>query len=94
MGLIYGQMGRKGLEGIENARPRIAAAIEGLLHEWTQQELDLRSIPWYIRIGRVYRASPEGTDCTRDHECNSGQVRGASGLYRRDGTQRQIPHKQ
>ena len=37
VGLIYRQMGplREGLEGIDNVGPRPAAAIEGLLHEWT-----------------------------------------------------------
>ena len=35
--LIYRQMGplREGLEGIDHVGPRPAAAIEGLLHEWT-----------------------------------------------------------
>ena len=31
MGLIYRQMGRKGLEGIENVGPRLAAVIEELI---------------------------------------------------------------
>ena len=35
VGLIYRQMGRKGLERIENVGPRLAAVIEGLLHERT-----------------------------------------------------------
>jgi len=35
LGLIYRQMGRKGLEGIENVGPRLTGVVEGLLHEWT-----------------------------------------------------------
>ena len=37
VGLIYRTMGplREGLEGIDHVGPRPAAAIEGLLHEWT-----------------------------------------------------------
>jgi hypothetical protein len=31
VGLIYRQMGRKGLEGIENLGPRLAEVVEGLL---------------------------------------------------------------
>jgi len=31
VGLIYRQMGRKGLEGIENVGPRLAAVIEELI---------------------------------------------------------------
>jgi hypothetical protein len=33
VGLIYRQMGRKGLEGIENVGPRLAEVIEGLISE-------------------------------------------------------------
>jgi hypothetical protein len=33
IGLLYGQMGRKGLERIENVGPRLAEVIEGLLAE-------------------------------------------------------------
>jgi DNA polymerase/3'-5' exonuclease PolX len=33
VGLIYRQLGRKGLEGIENVGPRLAAVIEALLDE-------------------------------------------------------------
>jgi hypothetical protein len=32
-GLIYGQMGRKGLESIENVGPRLAEVVEHLLAE-------------------------------------------------------------
>jgi DNA polymerase/3'-5' exonuclease PolX len=33
VGLIYRQMGRKGLEGIENVGSRLAGVVEGLLAE-------------------------------------------------------------
>jgi hypothetical protein len=33
VGLIYRQMGRKGLEGIENVGPRLAEVVEGLISE-------------------------------------------------------------
>jgi DNA repair photolyase len=35
VGLIYGQMGRKGLEGIPNVGPRLAQVVGELLHVWT-----------------------------------------------------------
>ena len=35
VGLIYRQMGRKGLESIENVGPRLAEVIEDLISEWT-----------------------------------------------------------
>jgi response regulator of citrate/malate metabolism len=35
VGLVYGQMGRKGLESIENVGPRLAELVEKLLHDWT-----------------------------------------------------------
>jgi DNA polymerase/3'-5' exonuclease PolX len=34
LGLIYRQMGVKGLESIENVGPRLATVIEPLLQEW------------------------------------------------------------
>jgi DNA repair photolyase len=36
IGLLHRQMGRKGLESIENVGPRLAAVVEKLLHEWRQ----------------------------------------------------------
>ena len=33
--LICQQMGRKGLEGIENVGPRLAEAVEDLISKWT-----------------------------------------------------------
>jgi DNA polymerase/3'-5' exonuclease PolX len=33
VGLIYGQMGRKGLESIENVGPRLAEVVVGLMSE-------------------------------------------------------------
>ena len=35
VGLIYRQMGRKGLEGIENVGPRLAEVVEDLISEST-----------------------------------------------------------
>jgi hypothetical protein len=35
LGLIYRTMGLKGLEGIENVGPRLAAVVENLLKGWT-----------------------------------------------------------
>jgi hypothetical protein len=35
VGLIYRQMGRKGLESIENVGPRLAEVVEDLISEWT-----------------------------------------------------------
>jgi DNA polymerase/3'-5' exonuclease PolX len=37
VGLIYRQMGRKGLEGIENVGPRLAEVVGDLISEWTYQ---------------------------------------------------------
>jgi DNA polymerase/3'-5' exonuclease PolX len=34
IGLLYRQMGRKGLESIENVGPRLAEVVEKLLCEW------------------------------------------------------------
>ena len=34
LGLIYRQMGRKGLEGIENMGPRLAGVVEDLIQEF------------------------------------------------------------
>ena len=31
VGLVYGQMGRKGLESIDSVEPRLAAVVENLL---------------------------------------------------------------
>ena len=35
VGLIYRQMGRKGLESVPNVGPRLAEVVENLPHEWT-----------------------------------------------------------
>ncbi len=35
LGLIYRQMGRKGLESIENVGPKMAGVIEPLVQDWT-----------------------------------------------------------
>jgi hypothetical protein len=35
VGLIYRQMGRKRLEGIESVGPRLADVVEDLIGEWT-----------------------------------------------------------
>jgi len=35
VGLIYQQMGRKGLESIGNIGPRLAEVVEDLIGEWT-----------------------------------------------------------
>jgi DNA repair photolyase len=35
VGLLYRQMGRRGLESIENVGPRLAEAVEDLISEWT-----------------------------------------------------------
>ena len=35
VGLIYRQMGRKGLESIDNVGPRLAVQVEELIHKWT-----------------------------------------------------------
>jgi len=35
IGLLYRQMGREGLENIENVGPRLAEVIEDLISEWT-----------------------------------------------------------
>ena len=35
VGLVYRQMGRKGLESIENVGPRLAGVVEEMLKEWT-----------------------------------------------------------
>jgi len=34
LGLVYQQMGRKGLESIENVGPRLAEVVEKLLKRW------------------------------------------------------------
>ena len=34
VGLVYRQMGRKGLESIENVGPRLAGVVEEMLKEW------------------------------------------------------------
>ena len=34
LGLIYRQMGRKGLESIQNVGPDLAQVIEGLIQQW------------------------------------------------------------
>jgi len=35
VGLLYRQMGRKGLENIQNVGPRLAEVVEDLLHAWS-----------------------------------------------------------
>jgi hypothetical protein len=35
IGLLYRQMGRRGLERIEEVGPRMAGVVENLLHGWT-----------------------------------------------------------
>jgi hypothetical protein len=40
VGLIYRQMGRKGLETIENVGPRLAEVIENLLGELLDNQSD------------------------------------------------------
>jgi DNA polymerase/3'-5' exonuclease PolX len=35
VGLVYQEMGRKGLEGIENVGPRLAEVVEDRISEWT-----------------------------------------------------------
>ena len=39
VGLIYRQMGRKGLEGVENVGPRLAGVIEDLLKDWADSSV-------------------------------------------------------
>ena len=34
LGLIYRQMGAKGLESIENVGPKLAQVVEGLIRQW------------------------------------------------------------
>jgi DNA polymerase/3'-5' exonuclease PolX len=34
LGLIYRQMGVKGLEGIENVSPKLAQVVEALIRQW------------------------------------------------------------
>ena len=35
VGLIHRQMGRKGLESIDNVGPRLAVQVEELIQKWT-----------------------------------------------------------
>jgi len=35
VGLIYRQLGRKGLESIDNVGPRLVVHVEELIHKWT-----------------------------------------------------------
>jgi DNA polymerase/3'-5' exonuclease PolX len=39
LGLIYRQMGRKGLESIGNVGSRLATMIEHLIHEWANSSV-------------------------------------------------------
>jgi hypothetical protein len=39
LGLIYHQMGRKGLESIDSVGPRLATVIEHLIHEWANSSV-------------------------------------------------------